>query len=145
MSGDAGLKSRIDADHFEERLGVEHQQVEHLKHGTHLLMVGMVSWFSALTIVSIVVFVVAYKYLGRDDDDAAANDAESVITEKSAAPTKGSKQRSKVSVIDIGHALAWKTAYPVKPIDHVIVETIPTTHVTQTDIKLDATQTESSS
>lgn len=70
-----------------------------LKHGTNVLMVGMISWLSVITVVSIVVFVVIYKRLGRDDDDgeSAADDAESVITEKNVR-TKVDKE--KTSVVD---------------------------------------------
>ena len=149
----AGLEQRIRDDHFSERLEEDRQRIDHLKRGTHLLLVGMVSWLGAISIVSVIVFIIAYKYLGRDedDDDVTTHDAESAKSAKKLGKKRGKKngkKQLKVSVVDLSAALETQHAadvHHVKPSDDVVVGSSPHVVPELTTIDLDSCLTASRS
>ena len=95
-----GLRDVIRDDQFELHHQQQEEQLEEVEKGTDRLMIFMFTWLGLITIVTIVVFVVIYKRLGRhDDDDEESHGAEDDVTsgsnEKKALPLP-----EKSSVVD---------------------------------------------
>ena len=86
----SGLRDDFNKKHYEETIEKTGKEVQEIAAGTHVLIIGMVSWLSVITVILVIVFIVVYKKFEVNDDDDAG-DAESNI---------GDDRSDKSSVVD---------------------------------------------